>query len=340
MASANLSSSEARRLGWSLLFFGFVSLALVLVHVVKDEAGNVRFWFGISSLIYSQIFFTLSIAEIGIAVFSIAWPTPKGSVAAYLAIFAGGIWNIAMAAIAYSDEQVRMTLATPQIALIFGILMLITAITGLSAHRATGQSAKRQEKQDLEDRFRRMIKPLIPEGDYVELHRQEQRLKIEKKLPAGFWRTHYERIAASGVQPPPVTPQERKATDELRGVQGIGNLTPSQYAMLELAGYNLDPARFGFDYRNPGAEAVPDLERITIIKRGRSELMTITGQDFGYDLAAWREYLEAHPEHFFDHHYAVKTTRSYLDRAAANPDRERLLAWIDTQESDWNDPEQ
>ncbi len=45
-------------------------------------------------------------------------------------------------------------------------------------------------------------------------------------------------------------------------IPGFGRLTPVQMDMLELAGINLDCRRYGFDPFNPGAEAVPDEDRI------------------------------------------------------------------------------
>jgi hypothetical protein len=112
-------------------------------------------------------------------------------------------------------------------------------------------------------------------------------------------------------------------------IPGFDKLTPIQMDMLELAGINLDCLRYGFDPFNPGAEAIPDDDRIEIMKRGRTSLMEQTGEDFGFDLEAWERFLEAHPDLGYTHPYGSRVTKKFVRAAFADPERPRLLSLIE-----------
>jgi hypothetical protein len=112
-------------------------------------------------------------------------------------------------------------------------------------------------------------------------------------------------------------------------IPGFGKLTPVQIDMLELAGINLDLRRYGFDPFNPGAQVIPDDDRIQIMRRGRASLVEETGRDFGFDLKAWHRYLLAYPDHGYTHPYGWRVTKKYVRAAFADSGRQRLLRLIE-----------
>jgi hypothetical protein len=112
-------------------------------------------------------------------------------------------------------------------------------------------------------------------------------------------------------------------------IPGFGRLTPVQIFMLQLAGVNLDLRRHGFDPMRPGAQKMPDERRIQMMKRGRRSLVALTGQDFGFDLAAWQRYLKARRDSGYTHPYGSGITRAFVQRHTADPERQRLVALIE-----------
>jgi hypothetical protein len=104
----------------------------------------------------------------------------------------------------------------------------------------------------------------------------------------------------------------------------FGKIVPLQGEVLKLAGFVLA--------RDPDVDVVPasDEERIRIMKEGRAALVRRTGQDFGFDLAAWVDVLEADEVHRdqFTHPYAYRSTMVWIRRAIADPDRQRLVALL------------
>ena len=90
-------------------------------------------------------------------------------------------------------------------------------------------------------------------------------------------------------------------------VPAFGRCTPVQIALLELAGYDL---------RRRGPTLVPDERgRITQMMNSRRELVRTTGQDFGYDLKAWREFLLAGgKEHGYTHPYAFRSVEKAVQK--------------------------
>jgi hypothetical protein len=111
-------------------------------------------------------------------------------------------------------------------------------------------------------------------------------------------------------------------------IPGFGRLTPVRMDMLQPAGINLDCRRYGFDPVNPGAEAVPDEDRIEIMNCGRASLVEQTGEDFGFDLEAWERFLVAHPDLGYTHPYGSRVTKKFVRAAIADPERQRLLSLI------------
>jgi hypothetical protein len=105
----------------------------------------------------------------------------------------------------------------------------------------------------------------------------------------------------------------------------FGKLVPLQGDVLEVAGYVLS--------RDAEADVVPasDEERIRIMRTGRAALVQRTGQDFGYDLAKWVEFLESDEElrEEFTHPYAYRSTLKWLREAMADLDRQRLVSLIE-----------
>jgi hypothetical protein len=106
---------------------------------------------------------------------------------------------------------------------------------------------------------------------------------------------------------------------------GFGRLTPIQADMLRLAGVNVDCLRYGFDPANPGAELIPEQDRLAIMKEGHARLMEHTGQDFGFDLVAWQDWLICNPDFGYTHPYGSAVTEKFVRDAIADPDRQRLL---------------
>ena len=108
-------------------------------------------------------------------------------------------------------------------------------------------------------------------------------------------------------------------------IPGFGRVTPIQAAMLELAGYNLDPLKYGFDPARLAVKEIPDEEREAIIRQGLSLLQETIGQDFGFDLSAWHECLKTRPELEYRHPYGYQSTRRFIEAAVREAERERLV---------------
>ena len=98
-----------------------------------------------------------------------------------------------------------------------------------------------------------------------------------------------------------------------------GRITPLQGDVLSLAGEHMP---WGND------EPPPDAYRLTAMKSGREALKKLTGKDFGYDLAAWNDFLlksaKYSEEYTFD--YAWKAVKHRVDELVNDPDRLRLVA--------------
>jgi hypothetical protein len=79
----------------------------------------------------------------------------------------------------------------------------------------------------------------------------------------------------------------------------FGKILPIHGSVLRLIGYDL---RRG---RGPSTLEMPDEQRMAIMRAGLEELKRRTGQNFGFDLRAWPEYLRAHSQEY-RHPYAYR----------------------------------
>jgi len=100
-------------------------------------------------------------------------------------------------------------------------------------------------------------------------------------------------------------------------IPGWGRLTPLQAHMLNLAGHVLE---------NP--DAPPDAKR-KAIARGRWELKRQTGQDFGFDIRQWHEYLIEFEEDHYCHPYAWRTVRPAIEASFEDPQRSQLVPMLE-----------
>ncbi|MBN9524342.1 hypothetical protein J0H58_38480 [bacterium] len=100
----------------------------------------------------------------------------------------------------------------------------------------------------------------------------------------------------------------------------FGKIVPIQGDVLLLIGYRLTMAQ--------ATVALPDPERLTNMRQGRDRLRQRTGQDFGFDLAAWHTYLSAHPEYGYTHPYAFAGVRLAVEEAIPDVERLRLVALL------------
>lgn len=62
---------------------------------------------------------------------------------------------------------------------------------------------------------------------------------------------------------------------------------------------------------------------------GLASLRRHTAQDFGYDLAAWHNYLLAHPQTGYTHPYAFARVRKAVEDAVNDPERARLAGILE-----------
>jgi hypothetical protein len=96
----------------------------------------------------------------------------------------------------------------------------------------------------------------------------------------------------------------------------FGRAMPIHFTILQFIGWHV-----GLDTRILANES----ERIAKMRTGHSELCQKTGQDFGYDLAKWREFLiERDKEFGYTHAYAFGSVDKEVRRAIADPEFIRL----------------
>ena len=63
------------------------------------------------------------------------------------------------------------------------------------------------------------------------------------------------------------------------------------------------------------------------MRRGHAALVGTTGQDFGYDLVKWREFLVDHDNEFgYRHRYAFSSVDQAVEQAIADPEFSRLAS--------------
>jgi hypothetical protein len=74
-----------------------------------------------------------------------------------------------------------------------------------------------------------------------------------------------------------------------------------------------------------------DEERMSKITWGRKLLQNMTGKDFGFDLASWRNFLitnDDSDEFGYNHPYAFNNVDKEIQRALLDENRERLIVEI------------
>jgi hypothetical protein len=93
-------------------------------------------------------------------------------------------------------------------------------------------------------------------------------------------------------------------------------------AMLQLAGY-------GIDYRSRSIRVgTSEDDCKQNMRKGRESLQETTGQDFGYDLAAWHEYLCQDEENGYTRPYVFRGESRAIEQAIDDRDRQRLAKFL------------
>jgi len=106
----------------------------------------------------------------------------------------------------------------------------------------------------------------------------------------------------------------------------FGKVLPIHIAMLQLAGYVMD-----YDQRRVRAP-LNDEERSASMREGLSRLRQWTGQDFGYDLSAWRQFLVQSGTHGYRHPNAFQTVDPAILEAAADRRRQQVVKELEEQD--------
>jgi hypothetical protein len=122
--------------------------------------------------------------------------------------------------------------------------------------------------------------------------------------------------------------EEREVKLRPMTVQGFGQVVPIQIAMLKLAGYVPDHR----DERLRAASS--EAEREWTLREGLDELCESTGQDFGYDLAAWREYLLEHEESGYAHADSFEAVDLSVVEAISDRCRQETAEWLKEEDED------
>ena len=100
-------------------------------------------------------------------------------------------------------------------------------------------------------------------------------------------------------------------------IPGFGNIVPVHGEILSLVGWRLS--------RGGSELIVSECERVEEMRTGHAGLVRMTGQDFGYDVGKWRDFLLKHDEEFgYRHPYAFATVDRAVKAAIADPEFTRL----------------
>ena len=111
-------------------------------------------------------------------------------------------------------------------------------------------------------------------------------------------------------------------------IPAFGRCTGVQMAILELAGYDLGEPEPTFIRH--------EQMRLAVMRESLRNLVEWTGQDYGFDLSLWREFLIAYgEEHGYTHPYAFGSVDEAILRAANDPDFGR---WAKLAEAAGDDP--
>ncbi len=117
-------------------------------------------------------------------------------------------------------------------------------------------------------------------------------------------------------------------TTEFHMTTSFGKIMPLHGYMLNLAGLHVGRSR-----RQPESD---DLEIMKRMVGGYNSLVRTTGQDFGFDLARWQEFLTKDAprdiQQHYRHPYGYAGTRAHVENAIHDPTRIRLAAILDQNE--------
>ena len=113
-------------------------------------------------------------------------------------------------------------------------------------------------------------------------------------------------------------------------MRSFGKVMPIHIDMLQLAGYV--PAWRERDIR----PATTDEECLRTMRAGRAALRRATGQDFGYELVAWRAFLSSAPDDEFGyrHPYAFSGVDRAVQRAIRSRRRRQLVERLEEPEAE------
>jgi hypothetical protein len=111
-------------------------------------------------------------------------------------------------------------------------------------------------------------------------------------------------------------------------MRSFGRVMPIHIDVLQLAGYTLAARDI--------CPATTDEDFLRAMQTGRVALQRATGQDFGYDLAAWREFLATAPDDEFGyrHTYAFGGVDRAVGQAIRSARRGQLVAQLDQPEAE------
>lgn len=80
----------------------------------------------------------------------------------------------------------------------------------------------------------------------------------------------------------------------------------------------------GWQLTRGGSRIINDeRKRLTVMRIGLQELVAETGQDFGFDLAAWQEYLLSNSD-AYNHPYAFASVDQVVRDTITDPEYARL----------------
>lgn len=103
-------------------------------------------------------------------------------------------------------------------------------------------------------------------------------------------------------------------------VRRYGKVLPLQLYMLSLGG----------DIVSWGGRVPPtDRDRLKLMKGGRGLLKMLTKRDFGYDLAAWHQFLLNDREHSKEYTYRSKAVKQRINELYDDPERLRLVRLLE-----------
>jgi uncharacterized protein (TIGR02996 family) len=107
----------------------------------------------------------------------------------------------------------------------------------------------------------------------------------------------------------------------------FGNVMPIHLDVLALAGY--ERVSRERQLRRAGTDAA----RKAAMRKGRRALCRRTGRDFGYDLAAWRDFLMADEDSGYAHPYAFAGVDRAVQQATKDARQRRVAAELENEDS-------